>query len=161
MPGQWHPPDTGASPDRAPPEKRVDIENSIIDFDDGQIELEYNIDLSHAWSKQFKETKYMGGSVQGDWNKAVSRTSSLSVEATADQDQDLIQAMRRLATSPSICHIRTKDGSSYAADIQVSEKYAQNTAHLIIVFDLKITRVDPEELDGMTLAEWQSIHDEV
>ena len=139
----------------------LDIENSIIDFDDGQIELEYNIDLSHAWSKQFKETKYMGGSVQGDWNKAVSRTSSLSVEATADQDQDLIQAMRRLATSPSICHIRTKDGSSYAADIQVSEKYAQNTAHLIIVFDLKITRVDPEELDGMTLAEWQSIHDEV
>lgn len=138
----------------------LDIENSIIDFDDGQIELEYNIDLSHAWTKQFKETKYMGGSVQGDWNKAVSRTSSLSVEATADEDKELIQVMRRLATSPSICHIRTKDGSSYPADIQVSEKYAQNTAHLIIVFDLKITRVDPEELDGMTLAEWQAIHNE-
>ena len=138
----------------------LDIETNIIDFDEGQIELEYNIDLSHSWTKQFKETKYMGGSVQGDWNKGVSRTSSLSVEATADEDQELIQAMRRLATSPSICHIRTKDGSSYAADIQVSEKYAQSTAHMIIVFDLKITRVDPEEPEGMTLAEWQSIHDE-
>ena len=102
----------------------------------------------------------MGGSIQGDWNKGVSRTSSLTVEAAVDTDQELIQAIRRLATSPSICHIRTKDGSSYAADIQVSEKYAQSTAHMIVVFDLKITRIDPEELDGMTLAEWQSIHDE-
>lgn len=138
----------------------LDFDNNIIDFEDGQIELEYNIDLSHSWTKQFKETKYMGGSIQGDWNKGVSRTSSLTVEAAVDTDQELIQAMRRLATSPSICHIRTKDGSSYAADIQVSEKYAQSTAHMIVVFDLKITRIDPEELDGMTLAEWQSIHDE-
>lgn len=138
----------------------LDIETNVIDFDDGQIEFEYNIDLSHSWNKEFKETKYLGGSVQGDWNKGISRTSSLSVEAAVDEDQELIQAMRRLATSPSICHVRTKDGSSYAADVQVSEKYAQSTAHMIVVFDLKITRIDPEELDGMTLAEWQSIHDE-
>ena len=137
------------------------IDQNVIDFDDGQILFEYNIDLSHSWNKEFKETKYLGGSVQGDWNKGISRTSSVSVEAAADEDQELIQAMRRLATSPSICHVRTKDGSSYAADIQVSEKYAQSTAHVIVVFDLKITRIDPEELDGMTLAEWQAIHDVV
>lgn len=138
----------------------LDIDENIIDFDEGQILFEYNIDLSHSWKKEFQETKYLGGSIQGDWNKGVSRTTSLSIEATADEDQELIQAMRRLATNTGICHIRTKDGSSYSADIQVSEKYAQNTAHVIVVFDLQITRIDPEELDGMTLAEWQDIHEE-
>ena len=141
-------------------EANLDIEENIIDFDEGQILFVYNIDLSHSWKKEFQETKYLGGSIQGDWNKGVSRTTSLSIEATADEDQELIQAMRRLATNTGICHIRTKDGSSYSADIQVSEKYAQNTAHVIVVFDLQITRIDPEELDGMTLAEWQDIHDE-
>jgi translation initiation factor IF-2 len=115
--------------------------------------LEFNTDLSHSWSKDFKETKYLGGSVQGDWNPAVSRTGTLKAVVTAD-DTDTIEAMRRLATYAGICHVRTKDGSSYAADVQVSESYAQDSAHKIVTFNLSITRVDSDGYDGMTYAEW-------
>jgi hypothetical protein len=68
--------------------------------------------------------------------------------------------MRRLATHTGICHVRTKDGSSYAADVQVSESYSMSDGHKLASFSLSITRVDPEELDGMTLAEWNALHTE-
>ena len=63
--------------------------------------------------------------------------------------------MRRLATYAGICHVRTPDGSSYAADVQVSEGRKQGTGHSMVEFSLTITRVDVEALEGMTYAEWQ------
>ena len=70
-------------------------------------------------------------------------------------DIETIEAMRRLAVYPGICHVRTKDGSSYAADVQVSESHKQGNGHRVVEFSLSITRVDAEVYDGLTLAEWQ------
>lgn len=128
--------------------------SNLIDFGSGRVALQYNIDLSNKWKKDFKETKYLGGSVQGDWNPAVSRTGSIASVVIASQDQDTIEAMRRLAVHSGICHVRTKDGSSYAADVEVSESYQHGSGHRIVEFSLDITRVDPETYDGMTYAEW-------
>ena len=139
---------------------QLDLRCNLIDFEDGQAELTYNADLSNTWRKDFKETKYLGGSIQGDWNKAVSRTASLSVTAVADKDFDLIQTMRRLADFTGICHVRTKDGSSYPADVQVNETYNYATGVKTYEFSLSITRIDPEELDGMTLEEFEEIYEE-
>lgn len=133
----------------------LDAGANIIDFGTGRVLLEYNTDLSHSWAKDFKETKYLGGSIQGDWNPAVSRTGTINAVVTAD-DTETIEIMRRLATYAGICHVRTKDGSSYAADVQVSESYAQDNAHRIVSFNLSITRIDPDGYDGMTLAEWEA-----
>lgn len=138
----------------------LDVRYNLIDFAGGQVELTYNVGISNAWKKDFKETTYLGGSIQGDWNKAVSRTSTVSVTARADLDQELIQTMRRLADYPGICHVRTKDGSSYPADVQVSETYNYAEGIRTNEYQLSITRIDPEELDGMTLSEWQDIHEE-
>lgn len=129
---------------------------NIIDFGSQRVRLQYNVDLSHQWKKDFKETKYLGGSVQGDWNPAVSRTGSLSSVAIASMDQETIEAIRRLADHPKICHVRTKDGSSYPADVQVSEAYHFSNGHKIVEFSMSITRVDPDGYDGLTLAEWQT-----
>ena len=136
----------------------LDLDYNIIDFGAARVELAHNIDISNSWAKDFTETKYLGGSVRGDWNAAVSRSGSMSAVAVATEDHDLIQAMRRLAVHAGICHVRTKEGSSYAADVQVSEKYQQSSAHKVVTFDLKITRVDSEDLDGMTYAEWEAMH---
>lgn len=130
---------------------------NIIDWDTGRAFIAYNIDLSHEWTKEFTETHYLGGSVQGDWNPAVSRTGSVSGATVTVYDIDAIQAMRRLAVYPGICHVRTKEGSSFAADVQVAEDQGQNSAHKIVNFDLSVTRVDTEGLDGMTLDEWNDI----
>jgi hypothetical protein len=56
--------------------------------------------------------------------------------------------------------VRTKDGSSFAADVQVTEDYKQNNNQRYASFTLKITRVDPEGFDGMTRAEWDRTHGE-
>ena len=138
----------------------VDSDYNIIDFDGGRVMLRYNPDVSNKWAKDFKETKYLGGSVQGDWNPAVSRSSSVNSVAVAASDRDVIEAMRRLATHSGICHVRTKEGSSYSADVQVSESYAVNSGNKLANFSLSITRIDPDGLDGMTLAEWQALHRE-
>ena len=135
-------------------EAGVDVDYNIIDFGSDTVRLAYDIDLDNSWEKGFKQTEYLGGSVQGDWSKAIKRSGSISGNAIVTDDDELIQAMRRLATHPGICHVRTKDGSSFSADVQVNEKYAQNTAHKIANFSLKITRVDPQIPDGLPYTEW-------
>ena len=127
----------------------INVPYNIIDFGDDRIELEYDIELDTSWEKNFKMTEYLGGSVQGDWTKAIKRSGTLGGDAIVTDDIELIQAMRRLAEYPGICHIRTKDGSNYTADIQVQEKYTQGTAHKIANFTLKVTRVDSQEQDGI------------
>ena len=134
----------------------IETDYTIIDFGTGRIMIDRNLDISNSWSKDFKETKYLGGSVQGDWNPAVSRKANVSTVAVSIMDQETIQAMRRLAVYAGVCHVRTSDGSSYAANIDVSDDYSHDTHRMIITYTLSITRVDPEGYDGMTLAEWLS-----
>lgn len=132
----------------------LDIEYSIIDFDGQQLLMQYNIDLSSQWNKDFTETKYLGGSVQGDWNPAVSRTGSISATMITLTDQESIRKMRLLADHAGICHVRTRDGSSYAADVQVSEERVHEDYDKIATFSLTVTRVGPEGFDGLPIEMW-------
>ena len=59
-----------------------------------------------------------------------------------------------LAIHPGICHVRTPDGSSFSADVQVSESQSYSSGGKAANFSLNITRVDPEELDGVSYAQW-------
>lgn len=131
---------------------------NLIDFGEDQVELLYEVDISNSWSKDFQETKYLGGSIQGDWNRSVSRTSSMKVKMVSDLDQESIQKMRRLAEYPGICHVRTKDGSSYAADVQLNETYTYTRAPRFNDYDLSITRVESEVLDGMLYSDWEALN---
>ncbi len=132
----------------------LDIKNAIIDFGGDQVQLTYNLDLSYSWEKDFKETKYLGGSVRGDWNPAVTRTGTINSFSITTKDQDVIQAMRRLADYAGICHVRTPDGSSFPANVEVSDGRNYDEAHKAASFSLTITRVDPEGFDGQTYADW-------
>ena len=134
----------------------IETPYTIINFDDGPAEILFNIDLSNAWKKDFKETRYLGGHIQGDWNPGVSRTGSVSTVLVTTRNQETIRIMRRLADYAGITHIRTRDGSSYAANIDVSENRSYNNDELSN-YSLNITRVDSESLDGMTLDDWNRI----
>ena len=134
------------------------IDDMMIDFDGGEsIALPYNLTVSNSWAKDFKRTVYLNGAVQGDWNKAVTRDASLST-VTIKADDDLIERMRELAVNPQICHVRTPDGSSYDADLQVSESAEYGSQ--LVSFDIKAQRVDPQEFEAMTLTEWNNRDDE-
>lgn len=138
----------------------LELHSIVIDFDGYRAVLPYNVKLDNSWNKDFQETRYLGGSVVGDWNPGVKRRLSASTDYHVSGDNDeTIQTMRRLADYPGICHVRTPDGSSFAADVQVSENW-QYSREGIPSFNLTITRVDTEGFDGVTIAEWNATQEE-
>lgn len=137
-----------------------DIPYSVINFGGDEVFLEYNINLSSSWNKEFTETKYLGGSIQGDWNPAISRTGTINTSVITS-DVNTIKAMRRLAAYSGVCQIRTYDGSNYKANINVTEQTAYQNYYdpdgnnvYIVTYDLSITRVDADYLDAVTEADW-------
>lgn len=133
------------------------IDSLIIDFDEQSINLPYNLTLQSSWKKDFQRTSYLNGAVQGDWNKAVTMDASIGT-VTVRSDDERIDLLRALAAYPGIAHVRTPDGASYAADVQVKQSGEYSTG--LASFDLTIQRVSPEGNEGMTLADWNEEHPE-
>ena len=143
----------------------LDVFSVLIDYNGEQISLPYNVQLSSRWAKDFQQTNYLGGSIQGDWNPVVNRTGSVStigiVANEFEDDMDgTIEALRRLAIYPGICHIRTPDGSSYSANINVSEDREEKMINKIAKYSLEITAVDSQKLDGVTYELWEQMNRE-
>lgn len=132
----------------------LDVDYTIINFAGEEIHLRLNQDVSNSWTKDFKETRYLGGSVQGDWNKGYSRTGSVNGLVVTIDDPETIRQFKMLATWDGICHIRTPEGSSYACNIEVSDDMSHSTAGKAYTVTLDITRVDPEGLDGQEYSVW-------
>ncbi len=136
----------------------LDVDYAIVDFAGEQLEVRYNTAFENAFEKDFLETKYLGGAVQGDWNPGISRKTTINAYAESE-DLITIAKLRRLAAYTGICHVRTQDGSSYAADVQMNDSMTYEMAGKVVAYTLTITRVDPEGLDGMTLEEWEDLNE--
>jgi len=121
------------------------LKDAIIDFNGERLVLPYNVELSSSWEKDFTETKYLNGHIVGDWNAAVSRSGSIN--ATLPRGDARIATIRDLAAWTGICHVRTPDGSSYSANVEVSE--SANYSSKAISYTFSITRVDPEGYEGI------------
>ncbi len=143
----------------------LDVFTVLIDYNGEQISLPYNVSLSNRWEKDFQQTTYLGGSIQGDWNPAVSRSGSVTtVGIISDEFEDdadgTIESVRRLATYAGICHVRTPDGSSYSANVNVTEDREEKMINKLANYSLEITAVDAQELDGVTYELWQEMNRE-
>lgn len=136
----------------------LDVDYAIVDFAGGQIPLYYNVDVSHQWQKDFAETKYLGGSVQGDWNAGVHRSASIGTVMINLINEDDIIKMKQLAAYAGVAHLRTLDGTSFACDLQVSENRPHDKRNMVITFSLSGTRVDVDGYDGMTIEAWEEMH---
>ena len=132
----------------------LDVFATIIDFSEEQIVLPYDLSLSNKWAKDFTTTKYLGGSVEGDWNPAVTRTGTVKTRVAVQYDSDVISQMRRLANYAGICHVRTPDGSSFAANVNVTEDREEKKINMLASFTLDISKVDSEGFDGVTYDDW-------
>jgi hypothetical protein len=131
-------------------------QSMVIDMNGDQIELPYNLEFSNTWKKDFQRTAYLGGSIQGDWNPAVTRDMSANTVVIAGPDVDRQLSMRDLAGYAGPAHVRTPDGSSFACDIQVRE--SQDYKSSKVSYSLTIQAIDPQAPEGMTLEEWQAMH---
>lgn len=131
-------------------------QSMVIDVDGDQIELPYNLEFSNTWKKDFQRTAYLGGSIQGDWNPAVTRDMSANTVIISGPDVDRQLSMRDLAGYAGPAHVRTPDGSSFACDIQVRESMDYKSSK--VAYSLTIQAIDPQAPEGMTLEEWQAMH---
>lgn len=134
----------------------LDEKQIIIDVDGDQIELPYNIGLSNKWNKDFKRTSYLGGSVHGDWNPAVTRDLTANTVIVRGDELDKQLSMRDLAAYAGVAHIRTPEGSSLTADIQIDESMSYDTKK--VSYTLTVKAIDPQDPVGMTLAEWEEMN---
>ena len=127
---------------------------TIIDFGNDRAILPYDLSLSNKWSKDFTQTKYLGGSIEGDWNPGVERDLSVKTRVAVKEDFDLIETMRRLALYSGVCHVRTPDGSSFDANIDVNEDREEKKINMVATFSLDITRVDASGFGGIEYSKW-------
>ena len=121
------------------------LNDAVIDFNGQRLNVPYNLEISSSWEKDFQETKYLNGHVVGDWNVSLSRSGSIN--ATFLRNDARISIIRDLAAWNGICHVRTPDGSSYSANIEVSESASYMSKAVNYTFS--ITRVDPEKYEGI------------
>lgn len=132
-------------------EHTLKVSGIILDYDEGRIELPFNNAVANTWTKDFKRTTYLNGSVQGDWNRGVLRDANLTTVTLKRGDLARIEALRKLATAPQICHVRTPDGSSYVADVQVSE--SGSYSDLLVSFNLTVQKVDSKGWDTISITD--------
>jgi hypothetical protein len=123
----------------------LELKEAIINFGGEQLVLPYNLELQSSWDKDFDETTYLNGHIVGDWNAAVKRSSS--VDSVFLRNDPRIETVRDLAVWNGLCHVRTPDGSSYSANVDVSESSSYSTK--MVSFSFNSTRVDPEGYEGI------------
>lgn len=126
-----------------------DPDYQSIDFNGYHLGLTYNVDLDSSWSKDFQVTRYLGGSMRGDWLAGTERTGSVnSVMLTVDDVNDR-HALRILSEYAGPAHIRTKDGSSFWANIETSVSMGYSQAGQLETISLSYTRTDRVDPDGV------------
>lgn len=90
-----------------------------FDWDDKYLELPYNVRTSDSWSKDVDTRVHLDGSRSAYWNKGVERSASLSTDMIKLDDPHIIARVRELAQYPGAVNVRTPEGASYPADVQV------------------------------------------
>ena len=134
----------------------LDVFAIIIDFDGEQLVLPYDVTTSNSWNKDYIETKYLGGTVRGDWNVSVSKAASLTTRIPVGYEPENVETLRRLAVYPGACHVRTPEGSSYTANVNVKEDRDEKMVSKIAKVNLDITKIDSEGTDGVLYDDWIS-----
>lgn len=136
----------------------IQMSKAVIDFAGDSLEIDYNLEISNTWEKDFKRTAYLGGSVQGDWNPAVTRDGTIKSLYLVKDDTEAMRLIRDLAVYAGACHVRTPDGSSFWANVEASDEWKYEEFPVLKTkFDFE--RIDAQALDGMTLAEWNKMNE--
>lgn len=116
-----------------------------IKFEDSLIEFPGNISLNNSWAKDFQVTRYLGGSIQGDWNPGVQRTGTINGVIPVEYEEETVYGIRMLADYAGVCHIRTPEGSNFYGDIQVKDDREEKMVNRLQKVSLSYTKIDSVE----------------
>ena len=106
-----------------------------VDWEGGFIEYPYSISISDSYKKDVEIRKHLDGSINGYWNRGVERTGSLSTDAIKLIQQDDIDLTRQLARYTGAVFVRTREGTAFEADVQITNLFTKNIAVMSIALD--------------------------
>lgn len=129
---------------------------TIIDFGGNTLTINGNISISDSWKKDFQLTRYLGGSMIGDWNPGVERSGSQTAVIPVREEVESIPMLRELAEYSGQCRIRTPEGSNYFANIEVKDDRESMWVNKISKVNLTISRVDAEDDEVITYDKWET-----
>lgn len=106
-----------------------------VDWEGGFIEYPYSVSISDAYKKDVEIRKHLDGGINGYWNEGVQRTGSLNTEAIKIIQQEDIDLTRQLARYTGPVFIRTREGTAFEADLQITDLSTKNIAVMSIAMD--------------------------
>ena len=132
-----------------------DTPYQFIDFDGQRLDIRYNATINEKADKTFDRTHYLGGSIQGDWVEGVEGNGSITGVIPYDEDPDTYEVLRQLKRYAGLCHVRTKTGSNYTANVNVDDSTGYSNPGGVHEANLDIQQVDNPTTDGVLLSDWE------
>lgn len=111
-----------------------------VDWADGFVEYPYGVSIEDGYSKDVEIRSHMDGTINGYWNEGVRRKGSLSTDMIKIIQAADVDATRRLARYTGPAFVRTKVGTAFEADVQITKLSEKNLAFMSIA-------IDAEEID--------------
>lgn len=106
-----------------------------LDWAGGYIEYPYGVSIGDSYEKDVDIRHHMNGSVNGYWNQGVERKGSLNTDAIKIIQQDDIDLTRKLARYAGAVFVRTREGTAFEADVQITDLSTKNKAIMSIAID--------------------------
>lgn len=121
----------------------LDGDSIRLDWAEGFIEYPYSVDIGDSYKKDVDVRKHLDGSIGAYWNQGVERNGSLNTDAIKILQQDDIDRTRQVARYTGPVFVRTREGTAFEADVQISNLNTKNIAVMSIAIDA--TEVDLTE----------------
>lgn len=91
----------------------------VIDWDEKQITLPYDVTLSDGYSKDYTSTRHRGGTITGKWLEGVERSATWNSQIIRVGEQDKLILLRELAQWTGECYLRSPQGVGFPCSIEI------------------------------------------
>ena len=114
-----------------------------LDWAEGFLEYPYGVSIGDSYQKDVDIRHHLNGGISGYWNQGTERKGSLGTDAIKILQQEDIDLTRQLARYTGPVFVRTREGTAFEADVQITDLSSKNIAIMTIAIDA--TEVDLTE----------------
>lgn len=106
-----------------------------LDWAEGSVEYPYGVSIGDSYTKDVDIRQHLNGSVGGYWNQGTKRKGTLNTDLIKIIQSADIERTRRLARYAGAVYVRTKEGTAFEADVQVTDLSLKNQAIMSVAID--------------------------
>lgn len=114
-----------------------------LDWSGGFLEYPYGVSIGDSYQKDVDIRHHLNGGISSYWNQGIERKGSLGTEAIKVIQKSDIDLTRQLARYTGPVFVRTREGTAFEADVQITDLSSKNIAIMTIAIDA--TEVDLTE----------------